>query len=180
MTGSSAAEDAGVRSGRRSRRSYLDGVLTEQYLRREYVEGRRTAAQLADELGCTHKTVLRYLARYGLPVRGRGQRHGKYAELRSASYLRARYVAEGASVSAIAAELGCSRSSVRAALAAAGIRRLTADPARRLTAEFLLAAYVRDRRSTVDVAAEVGCGPATVTRALRRHGIPVRSRGGAR
>jgi hypothetical protein len=166
-------------SGRRTRRSYLDGVLTEQYLRREYVEGHRSSAQLAAEVGCTHKTVLRHLARHGLPVRGKGQRGAKFFELRSARFLRTRYVEERATMSAIAAEVGCSRSCVSAALAAAGIGKVTADAARRLTAEYLRAGYAIDGRSTVDLAAELGCGPSTVARALRRHGIPVRSRGGS-
>jgi DNA-binding CsgD family transcriptional regulator len=168
------------RPDRRPRRSHLDAVLTEQYLRRQYVEERRSAAWVAEEVGCSHKTVLRYLARHGLPVRGRGQRGPKYAELGSPGFLRSRYIGERATMSAIAAEVGCSRASVSVALAAAGIRPFGANGSRRLSAAFLRVAYVGEGRSTVDLAAELGCGPSTIARALRRHGIAVRPRGGYR
>lgn len=157
----------------------MDSLLTKDFLEREYAEAGRSSVELAAEVGCTAKTVLRYLARFGIPVRDRGHRRRRFPELTSPEFLRARYVDAGESPSAIAAELGCSRSAVVAALRTAGIRRQAPSRATELTEAFLIDAYVRQGRSTTEIAAQLGCGPTTVARHLRRCGIPVRPRGWA-
>jgi DNA-binding CsgD family transcriptional regulator len=167
------------RRGRPRGRSHLDSLLTQDYLEREYVDAGRSSVELAAEVGCTAKTVLRYLARFGIAVRDRSHRRPRFAELSSAAFLRTRYLEAGESPSAIAAELGCSRSAVVAALRAAGIRRQVPSRATELTKEFLVNAYVRQGRSTTEIAAELGCGPTTVARHLRRCGIALRPRGWA-
>ena len=167
------------RRGRPRGRSHLDSLLTEAYLRREYIEVGRSSVELAAEVGCTAKTVLRYLARFGIPVRDRSHRRPRFPELSSVEFLRARYLDAGQSPAAIAAALGCSRSAVVAALRAAGVRRHVPSRAAELTEEFLVDAYVRRGRSTTEIAAELGCGASTVARHLRRCGIPVRPRGWA-
>ena len=167
------------RRGRPSGRSHLDRLLTKDYLEREYVESGRSSVELAAEVGCTAKTVLRYLARFDIPVRDRSHRRPRFPELGSAEFLRARYLEAGQTPSAIAAELGCSRSAVVVALRTAGIRRQVPSRAAELTKDYLVNAYVRQGRSTTEIAAELGCGPTTVARHLRRCGIPVRPRGWA-
>jgi len=57
------------RPGRPTGSSALARVLTEGYLRREYLERGRSVAHVADELGCTRKTVRRYLADHGIERR---------------------------------------------------------------------------------------------------------------
>jgi AraC-like DNA-binding protein len=156
-------------------------VLTEAYLRREYQEQGRSSTALAVESGCTHKTVLRYLGVFGIPVRGRGRRPPAYPHLRSGSFLRSRRVENGATVAEIAAEVGCSRSAVARALRAHGIvPRGGPPPGKQLTVAFLTKWYVVEGRSTVEIAEHVGCGPTTVARHLRRCGIALRARGGVR
>jgi biotin operon repressor len=111
------------RPGRPRGRSHLRDVLTDAFLRAEYVDARRSSVELAAELGCSHKTVLRYLAAYGIEIRGRGSRGGGVGGGLARSYLRTRYLEEGARAEEIAAEVGCSRSSVFAALARYDISR---------------------------------------------------------
>jgi DNA-binding CsgD family transcriptional regulator len=133
--------------------------------------------ELAAELGCSHKTVLRYLDAFGVPVRDRSARRSRYPGLQSSSFLHTAYVVQGRTAADIADELGCSRPSVIAALRAHGIRRFRTGR-RAPSRDFLVRAYAIQGRSTVDIAAELGCGASTVARHLRRHGIAVRGRGG--
>ena len=67
-------ERAGVeRRGRRQKggtASFAD-VFTEEFLTAEYVTKRRTVQELAREVGCSESTVLNWLRRYGIRVRGR-------------------------------------------------------------------------------------------------------------
>jgi predicted transcriptional regulator len=165
--------------GRPRGRSHLDSLLTKDFLEREYVEAGRSSVELAADVGCTAKTVLRYLARFDIPICDRSHRRLRFPQLGSPAFLQSRYVEAGLTPTAIAEEIGCSRSAVVAALRAAGIRREAPTRATGLTAAYLVDAYVRQGRSTTDIAAEVGCGPTTVARHLRRCGIPVRPRGWA-
>jgi hypothetical protein len=57
----------------------------------------------------------------------------KVAELGDGAWLRQRYLVEGASISAIAAELGCAIASVRSALAAEAISVRASGPQRKLS-----------------------------------------------
>ena len=162
------------------RSSHLDAVLTEQYLRREYLDKGRSSSALAGEVGCSHKTILRHLRLFGISSRGRGVRPAPYPELQSVRFLEVRLQA-GRTASDIAAELGCSRSAAAAAVRAAGLARHERSAfARTLSREYLARAYTTERRSLAEIAEEVGCGPSTVARHLRRHRIATRPRGGRR
>lgn len=46
-------------------------ILTEDYLRSEYVEQRKTMQQIADQVGCVPPTVLNRLRKYGIKPRSR-------------------------------------------------------------------------------------------------------------
>ncbi|HLH29105.1 MAG TPA: hypothetical protein VKW77_09315, partial [Acidimicrobiales bacterium] len=69
-----AAAGVPLRSrGRPRGRSRLGATLTADYLRREYLDAGRSAASIAAELGCDHKTVLRHIRLHGLTPRGRAR-----------------------------------------------------------------------------------------------------------
>ena len=131
-------------------------------------------------MGCSAKSILRYLELFGIPVRPRGTRRTRFPALRSASFLRTAHVVEGRTPSEIALGLGCSRTAVVDALRAAGVKRPAVDGDGAAAGDFLLRAYVVEGRSTMDIAAELGCGATTVARQLRRHGVTLRPRGGWR
>jgi hypothetical protein len=127
------------RPGRPAGSSALARVLTEGYLRREYVERGRTVAHLADELGCTRKTVRRYLADHGIERRARARRGaGRFPPAESAAgtglsaeVLWELYAVHGRSTTAIAEEAGCAASTVARDLRRNGIpvRRRGGSPA---------------------------------------------------
>src|SRR5579885_2120857 len=71
----SLAASVGVRSpGRPAGTTRVADTLTEDVLRREYGDRRRSAAAIAAEAGCSHKAVLTRLRRFGIPVRPAGGR----------------------------------------------------------------------------------------------------------
>ena len=140
--------------GRPTGSSALARVLTEDYLRREYLGGRRSIAQLAVELSCSRKTVRRYLAEHGIPPQ----------------------VAPGATT---AGAPGGGPGPFRSVLVEREIRRPAGPSGTGLSRAALWDAYVVRGGSTTAIAAANGCAASTVARDLRRNGIPLRRRGGA-
>jgi transposase len=149
--------------------SVFAAALTEAYLRREYLEGGRSVRELATEVGCTDKTVTRYLRCHGIP-----RREGPPLGL-DREQLSRWFVDEGRGIAEIAGRAGCSARAVRTLLARWDVRRTVAP----MSTAALRDAYVGQGRSTTDIAAQLGCAPATVARRLRSAGIPLRRPGGA-
>ena len=154
------------------------------WLKAEYETGGRSTVGIAAELGCHPSTVSDALrehgipARYGIPTWSGGQ--PRSPELADGGWLKAEYETGGRTTTAIAAELGCSPSTVARALARHGIPPRPASPPLlpKLTdGGWLKAEYETGGRTTAAIAAELGCSPTTVAEALREHGIPVRSSG---
>jgi hypothetical protein len=90
------------------------------------------------------------------------------------AWLRERYVDQGRSARLIAAEVGCSQSTVFAALHAAGIPSRAPGPS--VTYPLLadagwLAARRDQGRTLAQIAAEVGCDTSAVRHAVARHQI---------
>jgi hypothetical protein len=121
-----------VRSpGRPAGSSALARVLTERFLRLEHVEHGRSVGDLAADLGCTPKTVRRYLDEHGIdrPVDPvvpalladpRRQRDLTGTGLTAAD-LWDLYVVRGCSTTAIAISAGCAASTVARDLRRHGI-----------------------------------------------------------
>jgi hypothetical protein len=79
------------------------------WLQRSYVDEKRSSTDIAAELGCDPRTVLRACHLHGLPVRaGRLPRH----PLWDAELIRRLYCTEGRSLDDIARRCGCSSSLV--------------------------------------------------------------------
>ena len=116
------------RPGRPAGNSALARVLTEGYLRREHLDRGRSIADLADELGCTRKTVRRYIVDHGLatrPAASHGTRRVPALTVTgtglSAEALRDLYAVRGRSTTAIAQAAGCAASTVARDLRKKGI-----------------------------------------------------------
>jgi hypothetical protein len=133
------------RPGRPAGNSALARVLTEGYLRREHLDRGRSIADLAEELGCTRKTVRRYLVDRGLatrPAASPGTRRPPALTVTgtglSAEALWDLYAVRGRSTTAIAEAAGCAASTVARDLRRRGIplrRRGGSPPAMRRRAQ---------------------------------------------
>src|SRR3954453_9805520 len=86
------------------------------WLRRRYVHELASTRTIAVEVGCSEQTVLRALAAAGIPRGGRSRERQGVRELADQDWLRLRYEGEAATAEEIAAELGCSVTTVRRAL----------------------------------------------------------------
>jgi DNA-directed RNA polymerase specialized sigma24 family protein len=86
------------------------------------------------------------------------------------------YLGRGLSLRAVAADLGCSRKAVGAALERHGIarRRPSHHPVELDSRRWLRHAYLGQGRSAHSIAAELGCSPKVVVSALHRLRIPTR------
>jgi len=118
-------EAAGI--DRRSRGRRPTAVLADpDWLRTAYLEKRRTAADIAREVGCTEDAVLDALHRNAIPVRGPGGRRRPPAqmppELADRDWLAQQYLTRSRSIRQIARSLSVSGTAVANALRRSGIR----------------------------------------------------------
>jgi DNA-binding transcriptional ArsR family regulator/uncharacterized protein YkvS len=102
-------------------RAEVQKVLTEEFLRREYLEKERTTVDIAEEVQVTPQTVTNYLNRFGIPKRGKPNKW--YDTLITEKYLREEYVDKGRTTVEIADELGVAQQTVANHLEKHGISR---------------------------------------------------------
>jgi hypothetical protein len=144
--------------GRPSGSSRLAGILTEDYLRREVLGRCRGVGEVAAEVGCTPKTVRRYL--------------------RTSGILNRAPVADGA-VPLRGEEVPARPIPRPDGFRPTGVASGEKASGTGLSREALWDAYIVRASSTTAIAAAAGCAPSTVGRDLRRNGIALRRRGGA-
>ena len=89
-----------------------------EWLTEQYVTKRRTAEDIANEIGCTKSSVCRAMNRLGIDRR---PRTSKYALLSDDQWLRTKYVDEGLSTKEIAELTGSTHGNVYAHLVSKGI-----------------------------------------------------------
>jgi len=102
---------------------------------------------------------------------------GKRQMLQDEGWLRENYIQKGRSQREIAAEIGCSQSTISRWLDEYGIqtRRSEQDAPQQLkSCEWLQRKYIKDLCSLRDIAEELGCHDTTVLRWLNKHGIQTR------
>jgi len=145
-----------------------------------------SARELADQFGVSTKTVLNRLARAGVDRRRRGAPQ-LLTRLDDRSWLAAQYGHAHRSAAELAAELGCSETSVLEALHRHGItvrRRGGGNRLAPMPAQFRDPTWLRERydagASIRSIAAEVGVSGSAVAKALRRADIPRRPVGNTR
>lgn len=158
---------------------YAD-VLTAEFLERAYTDEGRSASDIADEVGCTHQTVLTALRRRGVSTRSGAL--VTYGEILTRKFLEEEYVDAGKGAPQIADEVGCNRSTVYAALERHGIPRRGSEDlgtwTQVLSESLLRAEYVEAGKSIRQIADEIGCSPHTVVAALDRHELRQPASGG--
>lgn len=154
------------------------------WLTRRYVTEGASTRDIAAELGCQKETVRRALAVNGIHIRAVGTRVSPDVArlLGDAEWLARRYLIDGATCRALAAEIGCSESTVLLSLVRHGMAiRRSSLPKRtrdRLDdREWLSQRYLADGASTIQIAAQLRCDHGTVANALTRHSIPIRPQG---
>jgi hypothetical protein len=151
-----------------------------EWLRDRYLVQGARIRDIAAEVGSRELAVHHALVRAKIPLRGVPR---IYPQLCDQYWLRLRYVEHRISVRDIADELGCDRSTVIAALAAAGIPR--PRPTRRRPRRFAELAdhdwprrrYLDEGASQRELAVEIGCSIRAVRTALAEAQVTPRPQG---
>jgi transposase len=145
-------------------------------LRQLYEQQRLAPAEIAERLGVSGRTVRAWLRRLGIPLRPQPERRGR--RLPTAAELRRRYVADGATITQLAAGYGVGPSTVRRWLADAGIpRRLPGRPSQAPSREELVRLYVAEGLSTTQIGQRYGVSQQTALRWLRAADVALRPQG---
>jgi transposase len=143
-------------------------------LRRLYEQQRLAPAEIADRFGVSSRTVRAWLRRSGIPLRPQPERRGRPLPP-TAAELRRRYVADGLTITQLAARYGVGTSTVTQWLQNAGIpRRLPGRPSQAPSREELVRLYVAEGLSTTQIGQRYGVSQQTALRWLRAAGVALR------
>lgn len=157
-----------------------------QWLREQYVVRDLTAREIGERLGVSPNTVLYWLKKQGVPIRGRGTVHRttrkgmqkKNPYLWDVDWLRERYVNQQQDMTTMASEADCGVAGVCNALRRAGISARTPPVIPELAdAAWLRRRYWMEDGSTTSIGAELGCSTNRVRQAMIRLGLPLRAKG---
>jgi transposase-like protein len=140
-------------------------------IRRLYVDGGCTAAEIAQQLGCAPSTVYHRLSRMGVSRRLPAPRHRSRPD---ETTLRRLYIEQGLTLRQVALRYAVSPQAVHGWLRAAGIqRRPSGAPAPPWDSADLVELY-RQGWSGLRIARHFGCSTITVYERLERAGVPRR------
>jgi len=89
---------------KRSEYAPVFNSASEEFLEREYTENRRSSTQIADELGCSHATIINVLRKRGIAVRGN--------VCVSEDFLNNEYVVLRKTARQIADDVGCDKTTI--------------------------------------------------------------------
>lgn len=153
-------------------------LLDPDWLRKQYVGKSRVMADIADECGCAHGTIGKWLDRHGIDKRRTGPQV-QYLQLADKDWLHKQYIEREKCVVKIANECGCGKTTVVKWLDEHNIetRTNTPDPPdERLTdPEWIRERYVERKWSTKDIAKECNCSDSTAFRWVKKHGVDTRT-----
>ena len=146
--------------------------IPKDVLEQLYVKERRSAYDIAKELGVKSNVVYSRLREYGIATRTRR------IDL-PVKVLEQKYLVEKKTAAEIAEELGVDASLVNTNLHRAGIPvRLTNNKPRIIISkESLVRMYQNGGLSISDIGHKIGCHPSIVWRRLKKYGIPRRNSG---
>lgn len=151
---------------------WTKAIPTKEWLETEYIEQRRSAIDIGEELGVTSRTVFRWLKECSIPSN---------RTIPTKEWLENAYLFQNKTTSEIATEWGVHQSSVCAWLKKCGIP-IRSKRDRRLPKGFILPSeewirdsYVAKRKSALVIAREIGVDHKTVLRWIKMHGIESRS-----
>jgi transposase len=146
-------------------------------LRRLYEQQQLAPAEIAERFGVSGRTVRAWLRRLGIPLRPQPERRGRRLPP-TAAELRRRYVADGATITQLAAGYRVGTSTVRRWLADAGIpRRLPGRPSQAPSRQELVRLYVAEGLSTTQIGQRYGVSQQTALRWLRAAEVALRPQG---
>jgi transposase len=145
-------------------------------LRRLY-EQQLAPAEIAERFGVSGRTVRAWLRRLGIPLRPQPERRGRPLPP-TAAELRRRYVADGLTITQLAARDGVGTSTVRQWLQNSGIpRRLPGRPSQAPSREELVRLYVAEGLSSTQIGQRYGVSQQTALRWLRAADVALRPQG---
>lgn len=150
------------------------------WLHEQYAVNKRSAPDIAEEVGCHSDAVRRALKHHRIDRRAGGGVFGKdYQELNDREWLIRQHVDLLKTGHDIAKELGCSTATVYEALRRQDVRISKGSPVGSVYPElqdrgWLHVQYVTEKKSGADIALEIGCDKSAVYRAIKRHGIQKR------
>lgn len=146
--------------------------IQKDVLERLYVEERRSAPDIARDLGVKPNVVYSRLREYGIARRTRR------IDL-PVKVLEQKYLAEKKTAAQIAKELGVDAALVTTNLHRAGIpvRPTNSRPRIIIPKEDLVRMYQKEGLTTSDIGRKLGCDPKLVWRRLKKYGIPRRNSG---
>jgi hypothetical protein len=147
----------------------ITGIVDRAWLYQRLVIDGSTTNAIADEVGCTARSVRSAVARFGLPKpKPRGRPRDRSPVLESKPQLAALY-SELGTTTRVAELLHCRQSAVRQALDRLGIAR-TAHL--KYNDEAWFSTALREGLTVTAMAAELGCDRRSVYQALARFGLP--------
>jgi DNA-directed RNA polymerase specialized sigma24 family protein len=150
----------------------------EAWLREKYVEEWLSTREIAAECGCCKTTVRNWLKKFGIDRDG-CEKQASDKRLTDKEWLQQQHIEQGHSAVQIAAECGCSETTVhrwfnRHDIDSKGLERLAADE-RLKDADWLRKKFVEQRMPTGEIAEMCGCNRSTVQRWARKHGLERRT-----
>lgn len=176
--------DIGTRSPNETKTTEQTRKLRDKsWVREQYIENRRTASDIGNQLNVSENAVLQWLQRHNIPRRSNAASQHKASvvkKLKDKAWLREQYVQNRQSTTEIAYELDISSTTVTkwlrthdiqirdSVLTEAALNRLRDD-------EWMYRRYVKERASTTEIASQLDCSTTTVSKWLSEHKITVRS-----
>lgn len=97
--------------------------VTNDWMQEQYVQQGKSVDDIATSLGCTEENIRYYLRSYGIPIRYKSRGSPRIPLLNDPAWLYTQYVGRRRGRAAIAADVGCSQTSVVRALVRFGITR---------------------------------------------------------
>lgn len=150
----------------------------EEVLRQKYWAEGKQMSEVADELGCSYSTVLKWMQKHGVERRGKNGSKTD-AKYKKESFLKEQYLNQGKSCAQIANECNVSRSTIRDWLKKNGIERRGFDAyegAEYRDKEKIKRLYHDKGMSLDEVGNELGVSGETVRRWINRFDIDKKTR----
>jgi len=151
----------------------------EEWLRENYVKHEKTTREMAEECGCSHRTICRHLRNNNIEIRNTNTPADD--RLADGDWVREQYLEKDRTTTEISDICDCHHGTVSDWLNKHGIEKERTDkPAdQRLTdKEWLRNQYSTLGRSATEIAEQLGCSRSAVSRWLNKKNIPIRSGAG--
>lgn len=155
------------------------------WLEKKYVEENLSTIKISKLVGCSKRTVLDAMRRFGIPRRNRSEAGIQYKMLHDEQWLRQKYLEEKLSYVEIGSIIGCTNANVMYAIKELNIPRRSISEAQILQKRpellrdrgWLYHQYCEEELTTREIATILGGNCVTVLHALNDFNIPTRNGG---